>query len=269
MNAVTDAVVLMAGAGSRLRVGEHKVVKPLVPLLGRSLVSYTLDALARCGIKRIFAVVGFEKEILTPQLQKLCPPGIELRFVENPEWKKQNGISVLAAASHVSGSFVLTMADHLFEPAIVDLLLRQHINDDLFLAVDRKIDKIFDIADAMKVKTRGDRIIAIAKDLTEYDAIDTGVFLCPPVLFRHLESAKQNDDCSLADGVRAMAAVGHARAIDIGAGWWQDVDTPEMLAAGENQLRSRLGLTVSDRTKDEAGERNRGPQVKDPIRAIE
>ena len=43
-------------------------------------------------------------------------------------------------------------------------------------------------------------------------------------------------DCSLADGVRAMAAAGQMRLIDIGDGWWQDVDDRAMLEEAESRL---------------------------------
>jgi len=90
----------------------------------------------------------------------------------------------------------------------------------------------------MKVKTRGDRIIAIGKMLANYDAVDAGLFICPREIFDYLERAKQNGDCSLCDGVRLMAADDKVRGIDIGDAWWQDVDTPHMLRHAEEKLRS-------------------------------
>src|SRR5437016_3432790 len=96
------------------------------------------------------------------------------------------------------------------------------------------------VDDAMKIQTRGDRILQIGKDLTRYDAIDTGLFICPLKIFDCLERVKRDGDCSLADGVRSMASGGKARAVDIGNAWWQDIDTPAMLACAETQLRSRL-----------------------------
>lgn len=250
MNAISEAVILVAGAGSRLRAGGEKVAKPLLPLLGRPLVSYTFEALARAGIKTVYAVVGFESGTLVPEVERIVPRGLAVRFVENRDWKKQNGISVLAAAPHISSPFLLTMADHLFEQAIVDLVLRTPVDDRVNLAIDRKLDSIFDIDDAMKVQTRDDRVVAIGKDLSDYDAIDTGMFACSATLFDYLEAAKRDGDCSLADGVRAMARAGKVGAIDIGTAWWQDVDTPEMLAAAEKRLRQRRDVAMANTTPD-------------------
>ena len=130
---------------------------------------------------------------------------MELRVINNPEWQKQNGISLLAAADGKE-PFLLTMSDHLFDESIVNLLVSSVASERLHLAIDRKLDSILDPDDAMKVETRGDQIVAIGKNLTTYDAIDTGLFVCPPEMFDYLEKAKRNGDCSLADGVRSMAA---------------------------------------------------------------
>lgn len=245
--AVSEAVILMAGSGSRLRVN-GKPSKPLAPVLGRPLISYTFQALAKAGIKVAYAITGFESQSLIAQIQPWLLPELEVRFITNPEWQKQNGISLLAATNEVSSPFLLSMGDHMFDQSIVDLLLRDSVLDRLNVAVDRKLDAIFDIRDAMKVQTRHDRLVAIGKDLRDYNAVDAGLFVCPTNLFHYLEEAKRNGDCSLADGVRAMAQAGKARVIDIGAAWWQDVDTPEMLACAEEQLRSRhaaLDLTTA------------------------
>jgi choline kinase len=177
---------------------------------------------------------------MTAGIKQLIPSGLETSFIENREWQKQNGISVLAAANHVTSPFLLTMSDHLFDQSILDLLLHNAGLDEINLAIDRKLNSIFDSDDAMKVQTRGDRILKIGKDLTVYDGIDTGLFGCPLSIFDHLERVKRGGDCSLADGVRSMASEGKARAIDIGNAWWQDIDTPEMLAQAEKHLRARV-----------------------------
>jgi len=237
VSGISEAIILMAGSGSRLRANGFSSAKPLIKIRGRPLISYTMDALVQAGIRTIHAVVGFEGKSLMAQLRPLIPHNLDLRFIINRHWKKQNGISVLAAANKIDSPFLLTMSDHLFDQSIIDLLLREANPDRLNVAIDKKLDSIFDLGDAMKVRMRGDRVITIGKDLRNYDAIDTGLFVCPADIFSYLERARQNDDCSLADGVRLMADEDRVRGLDIGEAWWQDVDTPEMLQHAEAQMQ--------------------------------
>src|SRR5204862_6588545 len=109
------------------------------------------------------------------------------------------------------------MSDHLFDQSILDLLLHKPALDELNLAIDRKVGSIFDSDDAMKVRTRGDRILEIGKDLVNYDAIDTGLLVCPLDICNHHERAKRDEDCSHADGERSMASESKSHALDIGS----------------------------------------------------
>jgi choline kinase len=246
MTAISEAVILMAGEGSRLRGSDNTFLKPFVPLLGRPLISYTLDTLIRAGIKTVDFVVGYESGRMIEQVKQFLPSDLSASFIENRNWQKQNGISLLAAASHVSKPFLLTMSDHLFDDAVVDRLLDSSEPGFLDVAVDRKLDSIFDLEDAMKVQTCKDRITNIGKTLRYYDAIDTGLFVCPVEIFDYLERAKSGSsgsDCSLADAVQLMAGDKNVRAIDIGEAWWQDVDTPQMLKHAERQMSKRMQTT--------------------------
>jgi 1L-myo-inositol 1-phosphate cytidylyltransferase len=237
---ISDAVILMAGTGSRLRGSAQTIAKPLIPIGGRPLISYAIDSFDKAGVERIFAVVGPNGEELAAAVAPLLPAHMEFQPVPNPKWQKQNGVSLLMAAGKVRSPFFLAMGDHLFESSIVDSLVAHADRERLNLAIDRKISSIFDLADAMKVRVDANRIGAIGKNLADYNAIDTGIFLCPETIFEYLRRVLRNDDCALADGVRLMAEENNALAVDIGNAWWQDVDTPEMLARAEEEV-TRLG----------------------------
>jgi 1L-myo-inositol 1-phosphate cytidylyltransferase len=229
----------MAGAGSRLRGSAQTMAKPLIPIGGRPLISYALEWFEKVGVERIFAVVGPNGDELAAAVAPLLPQRMQFQPISNLNWQKQNGVSLLAAAGKVRAPFFLAMGDHLFEPSILDALLAAADSARLNLAIDRKIASIFDLDDAMKVQVEGNRLAAIGKTLTDYNAIDTGIFICPESIFEYLRRVLRNDDCALADGVRLMAEEGNALAVDIGDAWWQDVDTPEMLARAEETLRDR------------------------------
>lgn len=245
----------MAGVGSRLESAARNLPKPLVPIGGRPLISYALEAFARAGVQRLHIIVGANGETLAEKIRPLAEPQMKLHAIANPDWKKQNGVSVLKAAGIVTAPFFLAMADHLFEPAILETLRERSDPTRLNLAVDRKIAATFDLDDAMKVQTAGDEVAAISKTLPDYNAIDTGLFVCPNELFDYLRAAQREGDCSLADGVRLMAAERKVKAIDIGDAWWQDVDTPEMLARAEAEsarlFRHDRGRTPEKRVRCE------------------
>src|SRR5438067_7974168 len=244
-------------------------------MLGRPLICYTIDALVHAGIKKASFIVGYQSARMIEAVKKLIPSKIEPCFIKNRDWRKQNGVSLLTAANQVTSPFLLTMSDHLFDRSIVDLLVRDTVLDQLNVALDRKLDSIFDVDDAMKVQTRGGRILKIGKDLTVYDGIDTGLFVCSLDIFDYLERVKRDGDCSLADGVRLMASEDKARAVDIGDAWWQDIDTIAMLQCAETQLRSRLarhdiasanaGPDHGDRAENQACAGNNHPKMKDPL----
>ena len=240
---ITDAVILMAGTGSRLRGSADTIAKPLIPIAGRPLISYAIDSFDQAGVTTLHAVVGPNGDELAAAVAPLLPARMRFRPIPNPNWQKQNGISLLTAAGKVRAPFFLAMGDHLFESSILEQLVAHADLTRLNLAVDKKIDSIFDLDDAMKVRTEDSLIVAIGKKLETYNAIDTGTFLCPEIVFDYLRRALKNDDCSLADGVRLMAEDGKALAIDIGKAWWQDVDTPEMLARAEQEAE-RLSRSV-------------------------
>jgi len=239
MSAVSEAVVLIAGQGSRLRGADKNRLKPFVPVLGRPLLSYILEALSGAGISTIHFVVGYENERVIAKAKQLVPPNITASFIVNRDWQKQNGISLLAAAGHVKAPFLLTMGDHVFDDTIIECLLGNFEPGLLNIAIDRKVDSIFDLDDAMKVRTCKNRVIDIGKDLGNYDAIDIGLFVSPVEIFAYLNKAKAvspQGDCSLADGMLLMAADAKARIIEIGDAWWQDVDTPGALRFAEKNL---------------------------------
>jgi choline kinase len=252
MTPISEAVILIAGEGSRLRQGygqarlrgaDKYCLKPFVPVLGRPLLSYTLDAVSCAGITTAHFVVGYESERVIAQAKQLIPPHITASFIVNRDWQKQNGISLLAAAGHVTGPFLLTMGDHVFDETIIDCLLENFEPGLLNIAIDRKVHSIVDLDDAMKVQTRENKVTGIGKNLRNYDAIDTGLFVCPLEIFVYLEQAKSKNggsDCSLANGVELMAFDGKVRGIDIGTARWHDIDTPRILEHVEQDASWRV-----------------------------
>jgi choline kinase len=237
----TDCLIIAAGKGSRLV--DHGEPKPLVMLGGATLIERVMCTVAAVGIRRFCIVTGY----LAGAIEQFVPAspllsGLDVQFVRNDDWELANGLSVACAASSLGSRFVLLMSDHLFDGEILTRLLAEPIGDDeVILAVDSRIENhpTADIDDVTKVRVEAGTIRDIGKTLTDYNAFDTGIFLCTPALFAALDRSFLAGDHSLSGGIRELASRGKARVFDIGDGLWIDVDDTPAFTRAENLFPTR------------------------------
>jgi choline kinase len=235
MSNVRECLILAAGNGSRMRAVSGERPKPLMTFRGKPILEQIIRGASRAGIERFTIIVGYRSDLIRQWFAQSRLDRISVRFVENHDYHKQNGISALKAKDAIDGNFLLLMADHIFEARTARMLMDQPLAScEMILAVDSHVNRIFDLDDATKVRRSGAHIVDIGKEIPGYDALDTGMFLCTPALFHTLESVVKNGDCSLSDGMRRLAAQRCFRAFEIGDADWQDLDTPEALAHAEH-----------------------------------
>lgn len=226
---IRRAVVLAAGFGSRLREATSDCPKPLREIGAVPLLVRVLRGLAASGIEEALIVLGYQAQQIREALDRQPELGLRVSYVLNEQYAKSNGVSVLVARDFVGGGAVLSMADHLYSPRVVDSVLSPAFPEgSSVLGVDYDIPRCFDLDDATKVRVVDGRIVQIAKSLTDYNALDTGVFRIGPALLDALDSAyRAKGDCSLSDGVQELSRRGEFFASDVHGAPWIDVDTPE------------------------------------------
>ncbi len=233
------AVILAAGLGSRLADGRPGP-KPLREVAGVPLIVRIIRALEKGGVREIGIVIGYRGEDLKAGLADY-EHRAKLSFFPNEEYEKPNGTSVLKARDFVTGPTLLLMSDHLWSPRLLKAVASYPVAEqESVLGVDARIDACFDLDDATKVQVQGDRIVRIGKELDDYNALDTGLFLITPALIEALDAVNGPEGCSLSQGVAALAAEGRMKAADVGDATWIDVDTPETHAEAE-RLIAELG----------------------------
>lgn len=223
---VTTVLVLAAGNGDRFQ-NESRQSKLLQCVAGRPLILRTLERAREAGAATVEMVLGYQAAALRAVVERHAPHGLDIHFSFNPDWHLENGVSVLAARGRLARDrFALLMGDHLFDPDVLAGLLRSRAGgDESLLAIDARPAPPEVAAEATKVRLQEDRIVAIGKDLAEYDALDTGMFVCSPLVFEAIEEARAGGDTTLSGGIRRLAARGLMRGVDIGDRDWCDIDT--------------------------------------------
>ena len=236
-----SGVILAAGFGSRLREEDDARLKPLTEVGGEPLLFRAIRSLEIAGCDKVVIVLGFRSEQLQAAIDERPGGQAEVITVLNDRFDLANGVSVLAARPHAGDEFVVTMADHVLGDEVMQRA-RAHAPPPrgATLLVDYRIDEVFDLDDATKVRASDGRIVEIGKQLPEYNCIDIGVFVCTPGLMDALQAVlDETGDASLSQGVGRLAAAGNMHVLDIGDGFWQDVDTPQMLEHARQVLAQR------------------------------
>ncbi len=159
------AVIIGAGRGSRLQHETREIPKTLVPVMGRPMLDWILDALAAGGIRRenIVFVCGYAEEVV----RKLYP---DLTFVRNAEWESNNILlSLLCARDYLIDGFVSTYADIVYEGAIVQQLVASP--HALTLGCDTAWRRRYRSrsqhpeSDAEKLRADGSRVLEISRHI--------------------------------------------------------------------------------------------------------
>ena len=210
-------LILASGQGLRLKTNGDS--KPLIPLLGMPLIERAILTANKAGLTDFYVVIGYEGEKVKEHLEKFSKArNISITSINNDEWKRENGISVLKAKSFIRGNFILLMSDHIFDESILIKLKDQKIADDeIMLAVDYNLkdNKFVDVNDATKVNVQNNNIENIGKNIKEYNAYDTGIFFCSPAIFNAIEESSNKGDSSLSGGIRILAGKKKAKTFDI------------------------------------------------------
>jgi len=243
------AVIIAAGRGSRLELLHNEKPKTLLQFNeDNRIIDIILENLKEAGISEVIIVIGYQGHVLQDALGDGRNHGLKIAYVENPDWNKPNGLSVLAASKAVGErNFILTMSDHLFESESVKKLLEFPLEPDTaVVAIDQNIAGIHDIDDAMKLQTRSANehylITRMDKALDEYDSVDCGMFKGTPGFFRALAHAVEKGNLSLSNGCEELIAQDKMYGCGITGEFWIDVDTPSALNAARDRWADKHGV---------------------------
>lgn len=241
---------LIIASGRGVRLTSKSKPKPLILLMGIPLIARVILRARKVGLKEFYVVTGYRGQTLRDYLETFSEQRkLEITCLHNYEWRKKNGISVLRAKELIHDNFILLMSDHIFDERIITKLKNMRPNNnEVVLAIDSnvKMNYFVDEEDVTKVFIKNKKVMYIGKDLKEYNAYDTGIFLCTPAIFKAIEQSSKSGDTSLTAGIRLLAKRGKVKACDISGTYWIDVDNEVKLKQAKRYLINNLTNKRSD-----------------------
>ena len=240
-------LIIAAGKGTRLR--RKGKVKPLVPILGVPLIERIIRTAKEGGADDFYVVLGYESkkiETFLNQLNQIL--NIPITTIQNDDWEKENGYSVLKAKKFISEPFILLMSDHLFNPSIIKSM-QPHSprNGEILLTVDTNANNpLVDMDDVTKVKFENSYISNIGKSIDDFNGFDTGIFYCTPAIFNALEdSQKILNDTTLSGAIQLLADKKRAKVYKTDE-FWIDIDDETAFKKAERKLIETLKCKTND-----------------------
>ena len=119
-----EAMILAAGAGTRLRPLTDRVPKALVPVRGRPLLAHVMERLVAAGATRIVVNTCHHADRIAAYLEANAPPGVEIALSPEPDGPYDTGGGLVAAARLFRGAepFLLHNVDVLSRVPLEELL---------------------------------------------------------------------------------------------------------------------------------------------------
>lgn len=124
-----QALMLAAGMGKRLGRYTKNATKCMVPINGKTLIEYAIEALVKNGIKKMVIVVGYKSDVLMDFIHSKFNAqnlnGMEIEFIENKVYDKTNNIYSLYMARDAlcKDDTILLESDLIFKPEIITKLI--------------------------------------------------------------------------------------------------------------------------------------------------
>ena len=232
------AVILAAGDGGRLGPQTSTLPKPLIPVAGRPLIEFTLDALVAAGVSEVVVVTGHLEEQLRPAVEASAAGRVPVTFVANPRFHYGASLSLRAAREACGDApFLLLMADHLLSAAIIQALMAAaRAAGESLVAADSEPwpHDYVDEATRLRFAPGTALVTAIGKHVSPWDALDTGAFLLAPEAWEAVDAAPE--DCELSVIFGELARRGMLRAVDVSGASWYDVETAADLEAARRLI---------------------------------
>lgn len=229
------AVLLAAGAGTRLRPLTDTRPKCLLEVGGRPLLDYQLEALMQYGIQDVLVVTGHAAEQIVRRYGK------RVRTLHDPDYATTNNLhSFWAAREEFAGRDLLCLhADLLFHPDILRPCFES--DADVCVVLDRAL-----VEETMKARVENERVVEIGKNIPADRAFGTFLGIARfapsasarlPVVLDALVREEKNRNAYFTSCLPALAAEGHRVAYTLTARLpWIEIDVEEDLERAHKRV---------------------------------
>ena len=191
------AVILTAGEGTRMRPLTLTRPKTMLPVGGKPLLEYNVEALRDAGIKNITMIVGYQKEAVMEHFKDGESLGVNITYVIQEE--RLGTAHAIGQVANLAGNnkdaIIVTNGDIILENELIKSLMdkyhQSHAQSILVLT------EVEDPSAFGVVELEGDCIRDIVEKPNPGEApsnlINAGIYLFDPSIFQAIEKTEKSE----------------------------------------------------------------------------
>jgi UDP-N-acetylglucosamine diphosphorylase / glucose-1-phosphate thymidylyltransferase / UDP-N-acetylgalactosamine diphosphorylase / glucosamine-1-phosphate N-acetyltransferase / galactosamine-1-phosphate N-acetyltransferase len=233
MSAITKAVLLAAGRGTRMGELTNSIPKPMIVVRSKPILQHIIEGLHGAGVGEFLVVVGYRADVVTGYFNDGSNVGASISYVTQLTQDGTGRVVELAHEFVGKEPFILHYGDILVDPenytktvnlpADVEAIVTVKGNEDC-----SKGGAVF-VDEEMRVTDLREKLAASEHSSPWYNA---GIYTFRPSILEWTAKLQPSPrgEFELTDAVRGLAQSGkHVQAIEL-QGEWADVRDPGIVA---------------------------------------
>ena len=256
--AITRAVLIVGGRGTRLRPLTLLRPKATVPLLNRPLLAYELMLLARYGVRDVILAMGYRADAVRETLGDGGPWGVRLTYVEETEPLGTAG-AVGNLREALDGPFIAMNGDLVYDVDIAAVTTAHQASGAALTFCLRSVPDVsrFGLIEcdaAGWVRAFREKQSA---DPTGRNTVNSGLYVMSPQVLDHIPQGRAySNETELFPGLlqAGLPLLGY---VPENQGYWADAGTLESYLEASRCLLDGaipwLGLSATDHGGDAEG----------------
>jgi len=181
-------VILTAGEGTRMRPLTLSRPKTMVPVGGKPILQYNVEALREAGIDEIILIVGYHEEVIKEYFQDGSALGVKITYITQGE-RLGTAHAIGTLAGSIEGAFVILNGDIIVDSQLIKDLISKYNSDKA-----RTILTLIEVEDPSQfgvVEVEDDRIVNLVEKPLPGEApsnlINAGIYLFDEGIFQSIE----------------------------------------------------------------------------------
>lgn len=251
------AIILSAGEGTRMRPLTITKPKTMLPVAGKPIIQYNIEALKSCGIEDILLIVGYKEEMVRHYF------GDGKDFGVNISYKTQNNLVGTANAIGYGKDFI--------EDSLIvlngDIILDEEILSEIISSYEtRKPDTLMvlkeveDVTGFGVVKLQNNKVVEIIekpeKGADLGNLINTGIYIFNEDIFKKIDKTELSSrgeyeitdslSIQIEDNKIITAHITDKEWIDVGKPWELIEINEELLSNVKGEIKGEIedGATI-------------------------